>query len=103
MHPCLTIDEILREIFCRAEERRTLCAIAQTCRTFNGPATDLIWETLPNLTPVLRLLSSVRVKNEDVDGTPPVSTIFKLFILKTTEKTVPSGHCRTAIQQTGKK
>lgn len=60
MHPCLSVDEILRLIFRCVEVRPTLCALARTCRTFNEPATDLIWETLTAVEPILQHLPSAR-------------------------------------------
>ncbi|KAL4061905.1 hypothetical protein J3A83DRAFT_4512782 [Scleroderma citrinum] len=59
MHSCLQIDEVLREIFGWVDDGHTLYALSRTCRTFTGPATDLIWETLPNLLPIFRQLSCV--------------------------------------------
>ncbi|KAI6143728.1 hypothetical protein BKA82DRAFT_4182809 [Pisolithus tinctorius] len=58
MHPCLRVDEILRLVFRCVEGRSTLCALARTCRTFNEPAMDLIWETLTAMEPILQHLSS---------------------------------------------
>ncbi|KAI6011304.1 hypothetical protein EDC04DRAFT_778718 [Pisolithus marmoratus] len=62
MHPCLSVDEILRLIFGYIEDNgSTLCALARTCRTFHEPAMDLIWETLTAFEPVLLSLPSARV------------------------------------------
>lgn len=55
------VDEILRVIFRYIEDRMTLCALARTCRTFNEPASDLIWETLANLQLITRNLSCERI------------------------------------------
>ncbi|KAL4061904.1 hypothetical protein J3A83DRAFT_4384645 [Scleroderma citrinum] len=60
MHPALQIDEVLREIFGWIDGRKTLYALSRTCRTFSGPATDLIWETLTDLLPILLQLSCVK-------------------------------------------
>lgn len=61
MHSCLCVDEILRLVFRCTEGRQTLCALARTCRAFNVPATDLIWETLEAVEPILQNLSSARI------------------------------------------
>ncbi|KAI6018370.1 hypothetical protein EDC04DRAFT_453299 [Pisolithus marmoratus] len=62
MHPCLSVDEILRLIFGFIDDRgSTLCALARTCRTFHEPAMDLIWETLTTFEPVLLNLPSARI------------------------------------------
>ncbi|KAI6041624.1 hypothetical protein EDC04DRAFT_1223582 [Pisolithus marmoratus] len=61
MHPCLCVDEILRLVFRCIEDRSTLCALARTCRAFHNPATDLIWETLTAMEPILQHLSPARL------------------------------------------
>ncbi|KAI6104836.1 hypothetical protein EDD16DRAFT_245835 [Pisolithus croceorrhizus] len=61
MHPCLLVDEILQLIFRCIKDRTTLCALARTCRTFNEPATDLVWETLSDMQLILRNLSCERI------------------------------------------
>ncbi|KIO01589.1 hypothetical protein M404DRAFT_727710 [Pisolithus tinctorius Marx 270] len=61
MHPCLRVYDILQLIFRCVEDRSTLCALARTCRTFNEPATALIWETLTAMEPILSQLSSARI------------------------------------------
>ncbi|KAI6011302.1 hypothetical protein EDC04DRAFT_2766369 [Pisolithus marmoratus] len=67
MHPCLSVDEVLRLTFRFIDDRgSTLCALAGTCRTFHEPAMDLIWETLTTIKPVLLNLPSARmVSTED--------------------------------------
>ncbi|KAI5995067.1 hypothetical protein EDD15DRAFT_713026 [Pisolithus albus] len=64
MHPCLMVDEILRVVFRYIEDRMTWCALARTCRTFNEPASDLIWETLVYLPLITRNLSCERISCE---------------------------------------
>lgn len=64
MHSCLCIDEILRLVFRCTEGRQTLCALARTCRAFNVPATDLIWETLEAVEPILQNLSSANIMTD---------------------------------------
>ncbi|KAI6007680.1 hypothetical protein F5J12DRAFT_720365 [Pisolithus orientalis] len=62
MHPCLCVDEILRVVFRCIEDRSTWCALARTCRAFTEPATDLIWETLTAVEPILQHLPSARTE-----------------------------------------
>ncbi|KAL4065699.1 hypothetical protein V8B97DRAFT_1982365 [Scleroderma yunnanense] len=57
MHLCLYVDEILREIFGYITSQRRLYALSMTCRAFRDPATQLLWETLPNPMPIIRQLS----------------------------------------------
>ncbi|KAI5987417.1 hypothetical protein EDC04DRAFT_1497206 [Pisolithus marmoratus] len=64
MHSCLSAADILRLVFECIEDRPTLCALAITCRTFNEPATDLIWETLDAVEPILQHLPSARFVTE---------------------------------------
>ncbi|KAI6140666.1 hypothetical protein BKA82DRAFT_4449771 [Pisolithus tinctorius] len=64
MHSCLCVDEILRLVFRCTEGRQTLCALARTCRAFNVPATDLIWETLEAVEPILQNLSSAKIMTD---------------------------------------
>lgn len=57
MHRCLLVDEILRLIATHTVgSRGTLFNMALTCKTFHGPANDLLWEDLPGLRPLLSLL-----------------------------------------------
>ncbi|KIK14582.1 hypothetical protein PISMIDRAFT_116774, partial [Pisolithus microcarpus 441] len=73
MHHCLSIDEILREIFRCIESRSTLYALARTCRTFSDPAVDRIWETLTAIEPaLLKNLSSARFVTNRFDSARPV-------------------------------
>ncbi|KAI6114569.1 hypothetical protein F5141DRAFT_1213785 [Pisolithus sp. B1] len=61
MHLCLLVDEILRLIFRCIKDRKTLCALARTCRAFSEPAADLIWETLSDMQLILRNISCERI------------------------------------------
>ena len=64
MHHCLEINEVLRHIYTYIDDDTTLSALSRTCRTFSEPATDLIWETLSNLLPILaQLPCAKRSKN----------------------------------------
>ena len=56
MHHCLEIDEVLRHMFAYIDDGATLYALSRTCHTFREPATDLIWETLTDLLPMLAQL-----------------------------------------------
>ncbi|KAG6328550.1 hypothetical protein ID866_10539, partial [Astraeus odoratus] len=67
MHPHILLNRILRHIFAFIDKRSDLCALARTCRTFNGPATDSLWETLTEISPILQQLSCIEHK---YNGTP---------------------------------
>lgn len=71
MHRALYVEEILRQIFAyflpqpvlslseslgEHFSRRDVIALARTCETFKEPALDILWEELPNLTPLVRCL-----------------------------------------------
>ncbi|KAF8441628.1 hypothetical protein L210DRAFT_792550, partial [Boletus edulis BED1] len=64
MHHTLEIPEILLDIFgrCRSPGTGTetassdLPALARTCRAFKEPALDLLWENLPDPSPIVRCL-----------------------------------------------
>ncbi|KAF9465369.1 hypothetical protein BDZ94DRAFT_1320423 [Collybia nuda] len=65
MHRCLLIPEIVRLIcsevdrsFVGAERRRTVKALAQTCRLFQEPALDILWRKLDSLTPLIKCIPS---------------------------------------------
>lgn len=76
MHPCLLVDDILRLVFQYIEDRTTLCALARTCRTFNEPASDLIWETLSNVKLIMQNLSC---EWNSCEGRYPVTPYYKLL------------------------
>ena len=66
MHPTrvLYVEEILNEIFSQLRfqslgdrlPRWEVAALARTCRAFKEPALDILWEVLPDLTPLVRCL-----------------------------------------------
>lgn len=59
MHRCLYVDEIVLMIATNLNlpgNRRTLSRMALTCKTFHGPADEVLWEELPGLRPLLSLL-----------------------------------------------
>ena len=74
MHHALYVEDILREIFSYLlplpsrcplrSSRRVIVAVARSWRSFKEPALDILWEDLPDLTPLVRCLpgaSSVNV------------------------------------------
>ena len=62
MYHALQIPEILLNIFshCPPPSRETphsdLPALARTCRAFKEPALDLLWEELPDPSPLVQCL-----------------------------------------------
>jgi hypothetical protein len=62
-HICLLPAEILCEIFTIIREdrfkpnsRRTVAALARTCRTFQEPALDVLWRDIKGFEPLLSCL-----------------------------------------------
>ncbi|KAF8452840.1 hypothetical protein L210DRAFT_3755795 [Boletus edulis BED1] len=61
MHHALEIQEIVFYIFGHCDQPSAgsaadLAALARTCRTFKDPALDVLWEKLPDLSPLARCL-----------------------------------------------
>ena len=59
MHPCLHVDEIVRLIACQLvafEGGATAVALACCCKSFEGPALDVLWETQQLLDPLFKSL-----------------------------------------------
>ncbi|EKM58958.1 uncharacterized protein PHACADRAFT_25103 [Phanerochaete carnosa HHB-10118-sp] len=58
MHRALQISEILVIILRSIEgySKPTAAAVVSTCRTFYEPASDILWEDMPRLQPLLSLL-----------------------------------------------
>jgi len=57
MHPCLSVDEILRplaRILVASEAKTTVAALARCCKTFEEPMLDELWKTQDRLTPLLK-------------------------------------------------
>lgn len=57
MHPCLSIDEVLRllaRLLVASEAKGTAVALACCCKTFEEAALDVLWETQNRLTPLLK-------------------------------------------------
>jgi hypothetical protein len=59
MHPCLSVDEILRLIACElvtSGGQATTLALACCCKSFGGPVLDALWATQDQLLPLLKSL-----------------------------------------------
>lgn len=62
MHHCLQISEVLRAIFRSFQPYQgnftlgDLSAAARTCKGFYEPASDVLWENLDDLTPLVKCL-----------------------------------------------
>jgi hypothetical protein len=63
MHHCLEIEELLRTVFqwvymdrIPLRGRCTLVSLAESCRIFTDTALDILWQELPTLVPLLKLL-----------------------------------------------
>ena len=59
MHPCLSVDEILRLIACElvaSRAKRTAVALACCCKSSEDPTLDALWETQDGLLPLLKSL-----------------------------------------------
>lgn len=64
-HRCLLIPEIVQLIsgevdtsFHGVEKRKALSALAQTCRSFQEPALNLLWHTLHSIKPLIMCMPS---------------------------------------------
>lgn len=55
MHPCLTIDEILRNVF-EHSPKSQLPALALTCRAFLEPCLDLLWHEQLSFVPLIQCM-----------------------------------------------
>ena len=59
MHPCLSVDEILRLLAFKlvaSGAKATTVSLACCCRSFEDPVLDVLWETQDGLTPLLKCL-----------------------------------------------
>ena len=59
MHPCLSVDEILRLLafeLVGSGAKETAVSLACCCRGFEDPVLDVLWETQDGLTPLLKCL-----------------------------------------------
>ncbi|KAJ7049623.1 hypothetical protein C8F01DRAFT_727007 [Mycena amicta] len=74
MHNCLCIAEVLDNIFGHLggldyHERRSLAAVARTCKTFTDPALDVLWAEQSNLENLLKCLPSNCWQEIEFSGT----------------------------------
>ena len=56
MHPCLSVDEIIRFVACElvaSEAKGTAVALGCCCRSFQDPVLDVLWEEQDRLAPLL--------------------------------------------------
>ncbi|KAF8120218.1 hypothetical protein EV363DRAFT_1281596 [Boletus edulis] len=68
MHHALEIQEILLNIFGHASsyyQTTDLVALAITCRAFKDPALDVLWEILPDLSPLAQCVPEASQLTED--------------------------------------
>jgi hypothetical protein len=81
MHHCLSVDEILLEIFSQVllmdrlsfppEKSRTVAGLARSCRTFRGPALAVLWRELASVARLFRVLPATRWRlKETAEGRP---------------------------------
>jgi len=76
MHRVLLIQEALHLIFCflkseawGPEANRTLACLARTCRAFQDPALDVLWEHVFTLDTILRCLpTDALIKSDTTSG-----------------------------------
>ncbi|KIJ12276.1 hypothetical protein PAXINDRAFT_101289 [Paxillus involutus ATCC 200175] len=80
MHRCLEITEILLEIFelvFNDDCYPNLASLARTCRSFNGPALDVLWQDQSSLLPLVRCFPREIL---DLSGTTAVRVKFVNFL-----------------------
>jgi hypothetical protein len=59
MHPCLSLDEIIRPLACEivaSGAKATAVSLACCSKSFEGAVLDVLWETQDRLTPLLKCL-----------------------------------------------
>ncbi|KAJ3475987.1 hypothetical protein NLI96_g11465 [Meripilus lineatus] len=105
MHRVLAIQELLRHILGvfrlnrndfqdarrRSEATSTFAALARTCKLFHEVSLDYLWETLPNVLPIVLLLSD-SVDRSDVGTQSRVITSALAWIIQrspTTDADIP--------------
>jgi hypothetical protein len=79
MHPCLSIDEILRLIACElaaSTGRATTIALACCCKSFEDPVLDALWETQSHLLPLLKSLPGDVWTRDECTVSVPKTRIF---------------------------
>ncbi|KAF9038512.1 hypothetical protein BJ165DRAFT_394038 [Panaeolus papilionaceus] len=66
MHPALRIPELLSEIFqYLADDWGRPCAAlagALTCKAFLSPALDALWNELPDIRPIIKLIPGIKTR-----------------------------------------
>ena len=68
MHPCLSVDDILRvlaRILDESEAKTTVVALACCCKAFEEPMLDELWRTQDELGPLLKCFPQDVWKEED--------------------------------------
>jgi hypothetical protein len=70
MHRALFVDELARSIVSHCEDassdcerRRTLFRLGLTCKALLGPALDALWGRLPSVSPLLKLVPDVVIRD----------------------------------------
>ncbi|KAG8937115.1 hypothetical protein FRC03_009651 [Tulasnella sp. 419] len=61
MHPALESPKLITRIL-EFTDDRTRCTAARICKTWNGPALDLIWYAVPSLRHLAKILSPLTVE-----------------------------------------
>jgi len=82
MHRCLSVDEILRLLACEliaSEAKATAAALARCCKTFEEPVLDALWETLDQLTPLLKCFPRDVWEEEDGSFVSPPWRLIPLY------------------------
>ena len=54
MHKALRVVDVFLNV-CEDVNSPTLAALARTCKTFHGPAIQMLWRTLASLAPLIML------------------------------------------------
>ena len=80
MHPCLSVDEILRllaRILARSEAKTTVVTLACCCKTFEEPMLDELWRAQERLIPLLKCFpQDVWMREGGAFVSPPTALIF---------------------------
>ena len=77
MHPCLSVDEILRllaHVLVASGANTAAVALASCCKTFEEPMLDELWRAQDRLTPLLRCFPRDVWKGEGRDFVSPLTT-----------------------------
>jgi hypothetical protein len=82
MHPCLSVDEILRFIACElvaSRGRATAIALACCCKSFEDPVLDALWATQDRLFTLLKSLPGDVWDGDRYTVSAPATRVF-LFL-----------------------